>query len=66
MTRARANLRDVAGGSPDAPIGDMATTAQFPDLHTPAASRWLAGFLPIFLFVVAMGLIMLAYPYVTG
>lgn len=41
----------------------MATTAQFPDLHTPAASRWLAGFLPIFLFVVAMGIVMLAYPY---
>jgi len=41
-------------------------TAQVPNIHTPAAARWLSGFLPIFLFVALMGIIMLAYPYITG
>ena len=44
----------------------MAATAQLPDLHTEAGAKWLAGFLPVFLFVLAMGILMLAYPHVTG
>ena len=46
-------------------ISDMATQT-FPDIHSQAAARWLAGFAPVFLFVLVMLLVMLAYPALTG
>lgn len=43
----------------------MATTAQYPDIHTMAGARWLAYFSPIVLGTLIAALVMFLYPYVT-
>ena len=44
----------------------MATTAQFPDLHTQAGARWLAPFSAIVLATLIAALVMFIYPYVSA
>jgi len=62
---ARTLLRAVGAARLMHTISDMATQT-FPDIHSQAAARWLAGFAPVFLFVLVMLLVMLAYPALTG
>ncbi|HEY5927349.1 MAG TPA: hypothetical protein VIV11_36950 [Kofleriaceae bacterium] len=44
----------------------MATTAQFPDIHTQAGARWLAPFLAAVLATLIVALVMFVYPYISA
>ena len=41
----------------------MATTADYPDIHTQAGARWLVPFAAIVLATLIAALIMFVYPY---
>jgi hypothetical protein len=44
----------------------MATTADFPDIHTQAGAKFLAPFLTAVLLALLAVFAMIVYPHVTG
>jgi hypothetical protein len=44
----------------------MATTYDFPDIHTQAGARWLAPFLTVVVLTLLAVFAMMIYPHVTG
>ena len=44
----------------------MATTADFPDIHTQAGAKFLASFSTVLLLAIIAVIAMIVFPHVTG